>query len=1098
MPGCVTTGSRGPECVLIQRIAKLFGLSLVRGRALLRAGTFFFSFVAGVTALKSATNALFLVRRDPTDLPYLYLATALAITLVTADVGKRLASSGAKPILRASIVVSAIGLFVLGVLAAVDFRPALGVLYVAGEVYATAISVLFWARLGEVFDVRSAKRVFGTIGAAGMGGAVLGGLAVRTLAGVVPSVAWCFFAVLTLVSMYPLLGKDRGRGAIHHRKLSFGQGLAYAATERFPRGLALLVLLISVQTAAVDYVFRTGAVDFMGGDEGALAGMFGVLNAVVGVGAILVQVFATAWLLKRLGVFAFLTVIPIVSIAAAGWASITPSAFAPLFLLKTFEMMGSLSLNQPGIQLLYNPMPAHVRDSVRALIDGAVKKLGGAAGGVLLIFFGSLIGERRLLAMVIAIALVLIIWIRRLKTGYLVALEAKLGVRGTAPIGPIDPSDRSTRDQLLRVLEDHDAGKVLAALSVLQQDASIDLRPHIASLISHPDESVRVRAIEMVIARPDPSYAPVLVSVIARDNRRPKEQAARALELVDPSVARRVLGPIVEAPEGEHDLALVCAAIAAILPGASPEGPVTPPGADAAIVASAELALSRLLARGRSGPVAERRELARVLGLIGPGRHARELALYLDDTDPSVRRVAIEAAGLVREPVLIPKLILSLFDRSAQHSVRRSLAAYGDAAIDALAETLDDRRLPVALRVQVPPILRMIGTDRAVQVMLFSNVQDDAFLRYVIVGELSRIKRTHPGVSFDRPRTEQAAVRRFRAYSHYLPIAKDLASGPPELALLRRAVEDRVQQNLEAAIRLLGLLHDVAAMEHALQGLTRDEATSRADALELIDVALQGSEIRSEVLQHLEAASAPPRQGSGPRAPRVSAQTRAMEWANALVEGRDLQLAMIAWESLKRLGQDPPDVHEPSLGEPMLPKEIVDRVFLLEGVQLFHGLSVDDLTAVAALTTQGHAAPGEIVYREGDPGDSMYVIISGEVRLLRGGQTLMDLTQGDSFGQVSILDQGPRPVTARAGDEGVDYLQLERGPFMDLVTDRPAVVNGLFIVLARRLRELVDLKGVEHAGTRAVQAASVVPQVRRSLPPVSLDPRSDEAKPGRP
>lgn len=165
----------------------------------------------------------------------------------------------------------------------------------------------------------------------------------------------------------------------------------------------------------------------------------------------------------------------------------------------------------------------------------------------------------------------------------------------------------------------------------------------------------------------------------------------------------------------------------------------------------------------------------------------------------------------------------------------------------------------------------------------------------------------------------------------------------------------------------------------------------------------------------------------------------------------------------------------------MIPKEIIDRVFLLEGVQLFHGLAVDDLAAVAALTTEGHAEPRQIIYREGDPGSSMYIIISGEVRLLRGEQTLMDLTQGDSFGQVSILDQGPRPVTARAGDEGVDYLQLERGPFMDLVTDRPAVTSGLFIVLARRLRELVELTGAEHAGGRAAVKGPAI--AKNAFPP---------------
>ncbi|MCK6548142.1 cyclic nucleotide-binding domain-containing protein [Myxococcota bacterium] len=1062
--------------LLVQRVSRLFGLSLVRSRALVRAAVFYFSFVAGVTALKSATNALFLVRRDPTDLPYLYLATALAITLVTADIGKRLATYGAKPILRLAITVSVIALSGLGVLAAIDFRPALGVLYVAGEVYATAISVLFWARLGEVFDVRSAKRVFGTIGAAGMAGAVLGGLGVRWLAGTVPSVVWCFFAVLTLALMHPLIGRDRGKTVIHHRKISFGDGISYAILERFPRGVALLVLLISIQTSAVDYVFRTGAFAFENGDEAALAGMFGVLNAVVGVGSILVQASLTAWLLGRVGVFVFLSIIPVACIAAAGWAFLFPTAFAPLFLLKTFEMMGSLSLNQPALQLLYNPMPASVRDSVRALVDGAVKKLGGAAGGVILIFVGSFLAEREQLGVVICLALVIMLWIRSLRGSYLQALEAKLGARGGATIPHLDPSDRATRLQLEKALSNEDPGKVLAAISVLAQDKTYDFRPHVEKLIAHPVESVRLKAIELVAARPDPAYAPLLVAVIQRDAHEPKAQAAAALELVDPEAARITLEPIVEAPPGTHELALVCAAIAALLPGQPGRSRPTP----------AEVALEGLLKRGRQGTARERREIAKLLGLLGPGAHARQLALYLDDPEHSVRLEAIQAAGKARDASLPERLIPKLVDRHAQKAVRAAIAAYGDDVVPTLAAVLDDRRLLVGLRVHVPRVLRQIGTTKAVEAMLFSNVQDDAFLRYVIVEELVRMRRTIPGLVFERRRTEEAALRRFRAYAHYRPIAKDLATGPTEFNLLRRSVEDRVRQNLEAALRLLGILHDQRMMENALAGLMREEGTSRADALELVDVTLQGSDIRGQVLAFLEAAHAPPPRSES-RAGRRGMPSRAVDRAYGLVEGRDMQLALIAWESLRRIGEDPPEVHEPSTGEPMIPKEIIDRVFLLEGVQLFHGLSVDDLAAVAALTTEGHAEPRQVIYREGDPGSSMYIIISGEVRLLRGDQTLMDLTQGDSFGQVSILDQGPRPVTARAGDEGVDYLQLERGPFMDLVTDRPAVTSGLFIVLARRLRELVELTGAEHAGGRAaVKEPAIAKSAFPPGPPTDL------------
>jgi CRP-like cAMP-binding protein/HEAT repeat protein len=693
-------------------------------------------------------------------------------------------------------------------------------------------------------------------------------------------------------------------------------------------------------------------------------------------------------------------------------------------------------------------MPNAMRDSVRAVVDGSVKKLGGAVGGAVLILVGPVFDQHGLLLLVLGLALLLLLWIRTLRKGYLTALETKLGAR-THTMPMIDPGDRSTRERLLATLKADDPSQVLAALSVLVREKGLDLKPCFESLIAHPSETVRVRAIELIAEAPDPAYAPLLIAVIENDERRPKAQAARALELVDRRKAVEVMAPILDAPAGTHDLGLVCAAIKVCISCGGPPS----------ITETAELALEQLFAQGRSGPAGQRREIARLLGLLGPNKYAPHLIQYLDDPEPSVRRLAAESAREVRDPVLAPKLITMLTDRRIRRTVREALASYGDAVVAILRETLDDRTLPTELRVHIPMVLREIGTDAAAEAMLYSNVHDDAFLRYVIVRSLSRLRRERPTLRFDRQRAEEAAFRRLKAYEHYRPIAADLAAGGPPFALLRRAVEDRVRQNLEAGLLILGLTYDSHAMVNAARGFLHG---NYADALELIDVALQGSEIRERVLGYLEHDTP------------SSSPERAKLRAFSLVEGRDVQVAMIAWETLSRQGEDPPDVREPTLGEPLMPKSIVDRVFVLEGVQLFHGLSVDDLAAVAAITTEGHAAGGEIIYRQGDPGDSMYIIVSGEVRLLKDGKLLMDLYAGDSFGQVSILDHGPRPVTARAGDEGADFLYLEREPFMDLIADRPEVINGLFVVLARRLRELVDLTGQDRHG-KAESSVSSMP-----------------------
>jgi hypothetical protein len=249
-------------------------------------------------------------------------------------------------------------------------------------------------------------------------------------------------------------------------------------------------------------------------------------------------------------------------------------------------------------------------------------------------------------------------------------------------------------------------------------------------------------------------------------------------------------------------------------------------------------------------------------------------------------------------------------------------------------------------------------------------------------------------------------------------------------------------------------------MENALAGFRRGDRSSHADALEVLDVALSGCSIRDQILEALETS------------PPVGDPARAISRVDELAEGRDVLLALIAAETLRRLGRPAPEVREPTSGEPLMPKTIIDRLFQLQNVQPFRDLSIDDLTAVASLATHGHAEPREEIYREGEAGDAMYIILSGDIHLLSQGAPLLDLHVGDSFGQTSILDGGPRPVTAKAGDLGMDYLRIERQAFLDLMVDRPALMTAMLSELAARIRELVELSRSVDAGPRRTELAS--------------------------
>ena len=99
---------------------------------------------------------------------------------------------------------------------------------------------------------------------------------------------------------------------------------------------------------------------------------------------------------------------------------------------------------------------------------------------------------------------------------------------------------------------------------------------------------------------------------------------------------------------------------------------------------------------------------------------------------------------------------------------------------------------------------------------------------------------------------------------------------------------------------------------------------------------------------------------------------------------------------------------------------------------------------------------GSVIFEEGDPGSRLYVIQSGQVRIVKrtGGRamTLARLGPGEFFGEMALLDRQPRSATAVV-DEAARLLELDEAAFEKIVADRGEVALRILKRLSRRLRE---------------------------------------------
>ena len=125
---------------------------------------------------------------------------------------------------------------------------------------------------------------------------------------------------------------------------------------------------------------------------------------------------------------------------------------------------------------------------------------------------------------------------------------------------------------------------------------------------------------------------------------------------------------------------------------------------------------------------------------------------------------------------------------------------------------------------------------------------------------------------------------------------------------------------------------------------------------------------------------------------------------------------------------------------------------LMRAVPLFAGLLPSELDRVALVMNPRQVAAGDVICTQGEPGHEFYVLADGEAAVERGGHTVAKLRSGDHFGELALLDRGPRSATVRALSDARLYVLHEQS-FAAVLNEVPALAQKLLATLATRLRE---------------------------------------------
>src|SRR5262245_49643624 len=124
---------------------------------------------------------------------------------------------------------------------------------------------------------------------------------------------------------------------------------------------------------------------------------------------------------------------------------------------------------------------------------------------------------------------------------------------------------------------------------------------------------------------------------------------------------------------------------------------------------------------------------------------------------------------------------------------------------------------------------------------------------------------------------------------------------------------------------------------------------------------------------------------------------------------------------------------------------------MLAEISLFSNCTKRELGRIAALTDEVDVPEGKVIVRQGDPGRECFVVKDGRARATIQGKLSEPLGPGSFFGEMSLLDQGPRSATVTA-ETDMHLLVLGSREFSSLVDEVPTVAVRMMRGLAERLR----------------------------------------------
>jgi hypothetical protein len=1065
----------------------------------------FFQGIA-IAVFFTAASAIFLSKVPITDLPLVYIYSSVGILIMGVVYSYLERKLPVKHLLRFVLIFLVISIALVRIgLGVIDQIWITFVVFISYKITSMLSNMEFWGMSAILLDIRQSKRLFGIISSGEFTAKLIGYLSIRFLIKIISfndlliisavSFFICLLILNVIIKNSTIINQITPVGERDYIKKD--DSLIKYLKSKYIYLLSGLSFFAIISFTFIDFSFQVNVKQTFTTKE-ELGTFIALIYASIKGITFFFKLFFSGRLIDKLGIKKSLLLVPfvllLIAIGLMLYQAIDQSNKYIFIFVCSLLILAEIfryAIYEPVFYSIFQPLNKKIRLFGHAVVNGYINPIAFAVGGLILyvvIHMGSKINIVSV-AYFLTVALILWILISVFTNREYIKVLKNAFKRRFFEGSEISCKGKEIQEILLPKLQSDMPEEVIYTAELLIKSLYNDLPAVFKEIIHHRSDEVKLYGLSKVeglklLTLKDDVYD-LMNSELSEELR---EATIRTYCALEDSLEKTIV-PLLKS----NDINIIKGSITGLIKYGNLEANL--------------IAGKKLLDLINSSDINEKVTAIEIVGDLNISNFYGPIIEIFDHPNIDLRKKAIEAAGKIKNIRFVNYLIKFLEDRYLQGKASNSLVKFGDEAIDQfeIFVHLNNEKITDDLIYRFCLICGKIGGIKAHDFLIRYIDYEKVKIRNVVLYTLRQ--------SGYRALTNNENIREKleKEIEHAVWLLQGIRITEIQVHpndWLKNAFYIELTSSTDNIFNLLALLYDSPSVFKAKEGLLTTEQENKANSIEILDNLLPKK--ISELMAHLY--EDVPIEEKVKKLlihfPRLKCtyddlimkilhlrDNRFNTWTQVAAissvndsNAKELAYLLIPYLSytkkiLLESAEDClikihknkfVDLHsilasyiDNSKFEEIMEKTAISRnntlmeiekVIILKSTSLFSETPENILVDIARIVREERNPEGEVIFRKGDQGSSMYIISEGEVRIHDGDVTFAVLKNRDFFGELALLDPEPRSATVTTLKDSL-LLRLDQEDFYDLMSERMEVAKGILKILCRRLRDQNNIIG---------------------------------------